>query len=88
MVLALVVLVDNMLHCVIIIGQVFLVGGNETPVNFNAYSHFTVEESWDKYYLHAVEYDGDSDSYQIPGEITNEMIPAVLNKCAADAQTN
>lgn len=75
-----------MLHCVIIIGQVFLTGGNETPVNFNTYSYFTTEEVWGTYYLRAHEYDGSSDDYRIPGAITNEMIPAVLNKCAADAQ--
>lgn len=75
-----------MLHCVIIIGQVFLAGGNETPVNFNTYSYFTAEEVWGTYYLRAHEYDGSSDDYRIPGAITNKMIPAVLNKCAADAQ--
>ena len=75
-----------MLHCVIIIGQVFLVGGKETPVNFKACSHFTGEDTWGLRYLRAHEYDGGSDDYLIPGAITNEMIPAVLNKCAADAQ--
>lgn len=75
-----------MLHCVIIIGQVFLVGGNETPVNFNAYSHFKVEESWDQYRIVAYEYDGDSDYYKVEGVITNEMIPSILNHCAATAQ--
>lgn len=77
-----------MLHCVIIIGQVFLVGGNKTPVNFNAYSYFTVEEGWNGYTIRAHEYDGNSDDYRVQGHITNEMIPAVLNKCAADAQSN
>lgn len=75
-----------MLHCVMIIGQVFLVGGNEVPVNFNTYSHFKVEESWDQYYIAAYEYDGTSDRYTVAGSITNEMIPSILNKCAADAQ--
>lgn len=75
-----------MLHCVMIIGQVFLLGGNEVPVNFNAYSHFSVETSWDEYYIVAHEYDGGSDRYKVEGEITNEMIPSILNHCAATAQ--
>lgn len=75
-----------MLHCVMIVGQIFLVGGNGVPVNFNAYSHFTVEERWDQYYIVAHEYDGDSDYYKVEGVITNEMIPSILNHCAATAQ--
>lgn len=75
-----------MLHCVMIVGQIFLVGGNEVPVNFNAYSHFKVEEYWDEYYITAYEYDGGSDRYRVEGEITNEMIPSILNHCAATAQ--
>ena len=75
-----------MLHCVMIIGQVFLLGGNEVPVNFNAYSHFRVEVSWDEYYIAAYEYDGDVDKYKVEGVITNEMIPSILNHCAATAQ--
>ena len=75
-----------MLHCVMIVGQIFLVGGNEVPVNFNAYSHFRVEESWGEYYITAYEYDGSSDRYKVEGTITNEMIPSILNHCAATAQ--
>ena len=76
-----------MLHCVIIVGQVFLVGRNEVPVNFNVYSHFTVEESLgDEYSIVAHEYDGSSDRYKVGGVITNEMIPAILNKCAETAK--
>jgi hypothetical protein len=69
-----------------IVGQIFLVGGNEVPVNFNAYSHFKVQESWGQYSIVAYEYDGDSDYYKVEGEITNEMIPSILNHCAATAQ--
>lgn len=75
-----------MLHCVMIVGQIFLVGGNGVLVNFNAYSHFKVEESWDQYSIVAYEYDGSSDNYKVEGEITNEMIPSILNHCAATAQ--
>ncbi len=75
-----------MLHCVMIVGQIFLVGGNEVPVNFNSYSYFTVEESWDQYYIVGHEYDGGTDSYKVEGEITNKMIPSILNHCAATAQ--
>jgi hypothetical protein len=76
-----------MLHCVMIVGQIFLVGGNEVPVNFNTYSYFTVEESWgEEYYLVAHEYDGNTDRYLVGGVITNEMIPAVLNNCVANAK--
>jgi len=75
-----------MLHCVMIVGQIFLVGGNEVPVNFSAYSHFKVEKYWDQYYIAAYEYDGSSDNYKVEGEITNEMIPSILNHCAATAQ--
>lgn len=78
-----------MLHCVIIVGQIFLVGGNEVPVNFNSYSYFTVESSWgDEYYIVAHEYDGDTDRYKVDGTITNDMIPSILNHCADTAQTN
>jgi hypothetical protein len=75
-----------MLHCVMIVGQIFLVGGNGVPVNFSAYSHFTAEESWDEYYIVAYEYDGSSDRYKVEGVITNEMIPSILNHCATVAQ--
>lgn len=75
-----------MLHCVMIVGQIFLVGGNGVPVNFSAYSHFTAEERWDQYYIAAHEYDGDSDYYKVEGVITNEMIPSILNHCASTAQ--
>lgn len=77
-----------MLQCVIIIGQVFLLGSNETPVNFNTYSYFTAEEVWGTYYIRAHEYDGSVDDYKVQGEITNEMIPAILNNCASTAQNN
>jgi hypothetical protein len=75
-----------MLHCVMIVGQIFLVGGNEVPVNFSAYSHFKVDSYWDKHYIEAFEYDGSSDRYYVEGVITNEMIPSILNNCAAEAQ--
>jgi hypothetical protein len=75
-----------MLHCVMIVGQIFLVGGNGVPVNFNAYSHFKVEENWDQYYIVAYEYDGSRVNYKVEGVITNEMIPSILNHCAAAAQ--
>ncbi len=75
-----------MLHCVMIVGQIFLVGGNEVPVNFNAYSHFSVGEYWGEYYIEAHQYDGSSDRYKVEGEITNEMIPSILNYCATAAQ--
>ncbi len=77
-----------MLHCVMIVGQIFLVGGNGVPVNFSAYSYFTVEESWDEYYIVAHEYDGDTDRYKVGGTITNNMIPSILNHCADTAQNN
>ena len=77
-----------MLHCVIIIGQIFLVGGNEVPVNFNAYSHFTANEVWGSYYIRAYEYDGSFDDYEVEGKITNEMIPSILNRCARVAQNS
>ena len=75
-----------MLHCVMIVGQIFLVGGNEVPVNFNAYSHFMAEEYWDEFYIAAYVYDGGVDKYKVEGVITNEMIPSILNHCAATAQ--
>lgn len=75
-----------MLQCVMIVGQIFLVSGNGVPVNFNAYSHFKVQESWGQYSIVAYEYDGDSDYYKVEGVITNEMIPSILNHCAATAQ--
>lgn len=75
-----------MLHCVMIVGQIFLVGGSGVPVNFSAYSHFKVEETWGQYHIVAYEYDGSNDYYKVEGEITNEMIPSILNNCAMAAQ--
>lgn len=75
-----------MLQCVMIVGQIFLVNGNGVLVNFNAYSHFKVEEHWDQYSIVAYEYDGDSDYYKVEGVITTEMIPSILNNCAIAAQ--
>jgi hypothetical protein len=75
-----------MLQCAIIAGQLFLF--NEASgeyVNFNAYSTFEVRELWSEYYVLANSYER-ADQYKVDGVVTNEMIPAVLNKCAETAQ--
>lgn len=78
-----------MLQCAIIAGQLFLF--NEASgeyVNFSAYSTFEVRKLWSEYYVLANSYER-ADQYKIDGvvtEVTNEMIPAVLNKCAENAK--
>lgn len=75
-----------MLHCVLIVGQIFLLDEYRNPVNFNAYEYFNVDESWDQYYLVGNKYDGSTNRWKVGGEITKDMIPSILNKCAEDAQ--
>lgn len=75
-----------MLQCAIIAGQLFLFhGASGEYVNFNAYSTFEVSEIWGEYYVLANSYER-ADKYKVDGVVTNEMIPAVLNKCAETAK--
>jgi hypothetical protein len=75
-----------MLQCAIIAGQLFLFhAASGDYVNFNAYSTFEVSEVWGKYYIMAGSYDR-NDEYMVDGVVTNDMLPAILNKCAETAQ--
>ena len=79
-------LVANMLMCVLIVGQVFLLDEYQNPVNFNAYERFNVEESWDQYYVTGTKYDGNTNRWKVDGEITKAMIPSLINHCADTAK--
>ena len=75
-----------MLQCAIIAGQLFLFdAASEDFVNFNSYSTFEVREMWGESYILANSYER-ADQYKVDGVVTNEMIPAILNKCAETAQ--
>lgn len=75
-----------MLHCVMIIGQIFLVNQSIGFVNINSYSSFNVENAWGGRAIAAKTYDGYTHYYDVPSNTTTVMIPSMLNKCAMEAQ--
>ena len=75
-----------MLQCAIIAGQLFLFhAASGDYVNFNTYSTFEVREMWGENYILANSYER-ADQYRVDGVVTNDMLPAILNKCAETAK--